>query len=103
MNAVGSELAAAVNVVPVPIVAVPGSPICPPVAVKADVPPRQATAGTLLNVTAVGVGLTVTVTVLVAVQPKALAPVTVYVVVEVGLAVTEFPEVADKPVAGDQV
>jgi hypothetical protein len=34
LNAVGSVVAAAVAVVPVPMVAVPGAPVCPPVAVK---------------------------------------------------------------------
>lgn len=48
----------------------------------------------------VGKGLTVTVTVFVFVQPFASVPVTVYVVVEVGFAVTMAPVVADKPVAG---
>jgi hypothetical protein len=52
-------------------------------------------------VIAVGVGLTVNVTVLVAEHPEALVPVTVYVVVAVGLAVTVSPVVADKAVLGD--
>jgi hypothetical protein len=102
LNAVGSEVAAAVAVVAVPMVAVPGAPTCPPVAVKVVVPPIQATAGTLLTVTAVGVGFTVIATVFVAVHPSALVPVTVYVLVDVGLAVTVSPVAADKPVAGDQ-
>jgi hypothetical protein len=59
-------------------------------------------AGTLANVIAVGVGFTVIATVFVAVHPAALVPVTVYVLVDVGLAVTVSPVVADKPVAGDQ-
>jgi hypothetical protein len=46
---------------------------------------------------------TVTVTVAVAVQPAALVPVTVYVVVTVGDAFTVGPEVALRPVAGDQL
>jgi hypothetical protein len=51
----------------------------------------------------VGIGLTVTVTVVVPTQPAALVPVTVYVVVAAGFAVTLVPVVADKPVAGDHV
>jgi hypothetical protein len=51
----------------------------------------------------VGRGFTVTVTVVVLVQPAALTPVTVYVVVAVGEAVTAAPVVALNPVAGDQV
>src|ERR1700752_3997221 len=46
-----------------------------------------------------GIGFTVTVTCVVAVQPSVL-PVTVYVVVEVGLAVTVEPMLALKLVAG---
>jgi hypothetical protein len=49
-----------------------------------------------------GIGLTVTVTCAVAVHPRA-SPVTVYVVVEVGLAVTDEPVVALNPVAGDHI
>ena len=44
-------------------------------------------------------GLTVTVTVAVLEQPE-VVPVTVYVVVEPGLAVTEEPVVALRPVPG---
>ena len=50
-----------------------------------------------------GSGLTFTVTCVDAVQPLASVPVTVYVVVEVGLAVTVVPVVALSPVAGDHV
>jgi len=50
----------------------------------------------------VGVGVTVTVTLAVLKQPFASVPVTKYVCVEVGDAVTGVPVVADKPVAGDQ-
>jgi hypothetical protein len=49
-----------------------------------------------------GVVLTVTVTVAVLVQPAADVPVTVYVVVDAGFALTVAPVVADKPVEGDQ-
>jgi hypothetical protein len=48
--------------------------------------------------------LDVTVTVAVAVpEHPAVVPVTVYVVVEAGVAVTVVPVVADNPPAGDQV
>lgn len=48
----------------------------------------------------VGKGFTVTVTVFVFTHPFASVPVTVYVVVEVGFAVTVAPVVEDKPVEG---
>jgi len=51
----------------------------------------------------VGLGLTVTVTVVLPVQPTKGVPVTVYVVVVVGKAVTTDPVVPDKPVPGDQL
>ena len=79
----------------------PDEPTVPPEAVKVVVPPIQMIAGFLLIEIAVGVGFTVTATVFVAVQPNSLAPVTVYVLVDVGLAVTVSPVAADKPVAGD--
>ena len=50
-----------------------------------------------------GNGRTVTVTCAVLVHPKAPVPVTVYVVVEFGDAVTVEPVVGLKPVVGDQV
>ena len=50
----------------------------------------------------VGNALTVTVTVVVPLQPTPEVPVIVYVVVMVGLAVTDPPVVADNPVAGLQ-
>jgi len=43
-----------------------------------------------------------TVTVVVLTHPSALVPVTVYVVVVVGVATTDAPVVADKLEAGDQ-
>ena len=49
-----------------------------------------------------GNGLTVTVTTAVLMQPAPLVPVTVYVVVPAGLAVTLAPVAADNPVDGDQ-
>lgn len=51
----------------------------------------------------VGKGLTVTVTVVVFEQPLALVPVTTYVDVTVGFAVTVDPEVVFNPVDGDHV
>lgn len=48
------------------------------------------------------IGVTVTVTFADA-EHEPFVPVTVYVVVVVGLAVTVAPVVADNPVAGDQV
>ena len=55
---------------------------------------------TLPDVLTVGSALTVTVSDAVFVQPFAAVPVTVYVVVTVGVAVTGVPVVALKPVAG---
>jgi hypothetical protein len=51
----------------------------------------------------VGNGKTVTTAVAVFKQPLAAVPVTVYVVVVVGFAVTLAPDVALSPVLGDQV
>jgi hypothetical protein len=48
-----------------------------------------------------GNGLTVTVTVALFVHPLLVMPVTVYVLVVVGLAITVAPVVAERPVAGD--
>ena len=50
-----------------------------------------------------GSGFTFTVTCVDAVQPLLSVPVTVYVEVEVGFAVTVAPVVALSPVAGDQM
>ncbi len=47
-----------------------------------------------------GSGFTVTVTVFVSVQPEVFVPVTVYVVVVGGAAITVGPEVVFSPVAG---
>ena len=49
-----------------------------------------------------GNGFTVTVTVAVLLQPIEFVPVTVYVVVTAGVAVTFTPVVADNPVDGSQ-
>jgi hypothetical protein len=61
-----------------------------------EVPAHRA----VMPVIAVGRGLTTTVFVAVLVQPIAFVPVTVYVVVADGVAVTEAPLVADSPVVG---
>ena len=50
-----------------------------------------------------GSGLTITGTIVVPVQPLTSVPLTVYVVVVVGFALTLEPLVALKPVDGDQV
>ena len=52
---------------------------------------------------AAGKGFTVTATVVVLEHPPDVVPVTVYIVVTVGVAVTVEPVVADKPEEGDQV
>ena len=96
----------------VPCPAVVGLNVLPVTPVPENVPP----AGLPVNVTGaaftqsgptgvivtVGNGFTVTVTVAVLLHP-AVVPVTVYVVVAPGLAVTVAPVVADSPVAGDQL
>ena len=70
-----------------------------PLAVSTTLPPEQIDgADGLISTT--GLALTVTVTVVVPVQPVRAVPVTVYVVVVVGLAVTIAPVVPDKPVPG---
>jgi hypothetical protein len=51
----------------------------------------------------VGIGLTVRVKVDVLVQPATDVPLTVYVVVDAGVAVTEVPVVELRPVAGLQL
>ena len=72
-----------------------------PVAVSAADAPLQIAAG--VGTLTTGRGLTVTVTCAVAEQPLASVPVTIYVVVEEGLAVTLDPVVALRLVAGLQV
>ena len=66
--------------------------------------PKQIVAltGAEVIVTA-GLFVTVTVTVAVFTHPFKSVPVTVYVLVTVGSAVTLVPDVESKPVAGDQV
>lgn len=62
--------------------------------------PTQIAGGEMIEIT--GAGLTVTVTCAVAVHPLDDVPVTVYVVVEVGDAVTDAPVVLLSPVGGLQ-
>lgn len=57
--------------------------------------------GPLFVAVTVGTGLTVSV-MLAVLEQEPFVPVTVYVVVVVGFAVTDAPVVADKPVAGLQ-
>ena len=73
-----------------------------PVAVSVDDPPGHTEAGDAAAVTT-GIGFTVIVTVAVLTHPAAEVPVTVYVVVAVGVAVTEAPVVALSAVLGDHV
>ena len=72
----------------------------PPAVNVVDCPKQIATGGETVTT---GNGLTVTVTCAVAVHPAADVPVTVYVVVEEGLAVTDEPVVLLKPVEGLQL
>ena len=72
-----------------------------PLAVKFTEPPRQYDADNGVMLT-VGEVFTVTVTLVVPVQPD-VVPVTVYMVVDAGLAVTVAPVVELRPVAGDQL
>jgi hypothetical protein len=51
----------------------------------------------------VGMGLTVMLIDAELTQPLASVPETVYVVLDVGLAVTDEPDVAERPVPGDQI
>ena len=74
----------------------------PPDAVRVELPPIQYDAGLGVAVM-VGLGLTVTVKAFVEEQPLEFVPVTVYVVVTVGLAVTIAPVVALRFADGDQV
>ena len=67
------------------------------------VSPRDAGFGSMELITMSHGGLTVTLINFEAVHPVGPVPITVYVVVSVGLAVTAAPVVADRPVAGDHV
>jgi hypothetical protein len=73
-----------------------------PLAVSVVLLPLQMAEDPATAVT-VGFVLTVTVTCAVFLHPFASVPVTVYVVVPAGVAVTVVPVVADNPVAGLQV
>ena len=69
--------------------------------VRFDTPPGHIFPGVAVALTPCGFAVTVTVTpVDVAVHPTASVPVTVYVVVPVGLADTGVPVVGVSPVAG---
>jgi hypothetical protein len=86
----------------VPLRPVPGDQVyvVAPLAVSVVLVPSHIVAGgTLIT----GLGFTVTTTVIVLVQPAADVPVTVYVVVVAGLAVTDVPVVPLSPVPGSQV
>jgi hypothetical protein len=66
--------------------------------------PKQIVAGLGLEVmVTVGKFVTVTVTLAVFIHPFKSVPVTVYVLVTVGWAVTVVPDVESNPVAGDHV
>jgi hypothetical protein len=73
--------------------------LVPPLAVRITDPPWQKAVGPPAAIVAVGNGFTVTVPVWLAEQIPAV-PVTVYIVVKVGLAMTEEPDVVFKPVPG---
>jgi hypothetical protein len=75
--------------------------VTPPVALNTVEDPVQM--ATLEPPLIVGNGLTLTITVAVFTHPLASVPVTVYVIVEAGLAVTEVPVVADSDVPGAHV
>ena len=72
----------------------------PPLAVRATDWPVQSTGAKGIT-TIIGKGLMVTVTLLVLLHPLTSVPVTVYIVVEEGLAVTVAPVVDESPEAGD--
>ena len=71
-------------------------------ALSTELLPEQIVAGVAVGAI-IGLFATVTNAVAIAVQPTPSVPVTVYVVVVKGLAVTLAPVVADNPVDGDQV
>ena len=71
-------------------------------AVKVEELPKH-TLFELALILAVAVLPTVTTEVVVALQPLLNVPTIVYVVVEIGFAITELPVLALKPVLGDQV
>ena len=69
-------------------------------AVSVELLPLQTVAGLAVTLDMVTAAATVTVAVAVFTQPFASVPVTVYVWVAEGLALTGVPVVADKPDAG---
>ena len=75
--------------------------VVPPVAVKMVLLPLHIGAG--VGAVIVGSGFTATITVVVLTQPLLFVPVMVYVELIVGLAVTDEPVVALKPVDGVHV
>jgi hypothetical protein len=85
----------------VPDKPVPGAQlyVLAPLAVRTTLLPEHIEGADGL-ISTIGLAFTVTVTVVVPVQPARDVPVTVYVVVVVGLAVTTAPVVPDNPVAG---
>ena len=99
MVVVGLEVTEAPDIVDNPV-AGDQEYVVPPLAVSVVDPPAQILTGAPALM--VGNGLTVTVTEDVSLHPEPLKPVTVYVVVAVGLAVTDAPDIAESPVAGDQ-
>jgi hypothetical protein len=75
--------------------------VAAPVAVSVVALPLQIATGAPALTT--GIGFTETVMVVLLVQPAAFVPVTVYIVVADGCAVTDAPVVAESPVDGAQL
>jgi hypothetical protein len=68
-----------------------------------EFPPEHTVGGVAVTEISDGTSFTVSADVAVPVQPLAAVPVTVYVVFDVGLAITVLPVVVFNPVAGDQL
>ena len=73
-----------------------------PAALRLDVAPAHIVDGVAEAVKPIGFNTETIPEEAVLEHPFAFVPITVYVVVEAGAAVTEGPVVADNPVAGDQ-